>query len=155
MERFKWLHIAEGSGLLKSAWIDTVVRAVHKGKVTPVVLKTYPPGEWVSASPTMLRKGYGICVFASEKTALSFYDNSLEPTIEGARQEAKPNSYSLWLVETEDEIQPPRWQMSFADFFRYSPKRHFIETYMKWPWGTIMAKRVKLLTEVQVEVPRW
>lgn len=127
-------------GDLMSVWIKAKIvpdwLRFGKKRVSRLLLKTYSTDKWTEASPSMLKPGYGLCVFSSHKCATDFRDEHFWM----AR-----NCIEVWEAEVEDTFDPPDRQLNL------SPGAWGTFTTsggLSFPMGTMMCKRAKLIEKV-------
>lgn len=89
---------------------------------------TYKIGEFVEAPDWLAKQGYHLCVFDTEKNAK---DMNM--------------SFPIFLAVAEDRVSLPPLLMS--DFLEMGEMEPFSD--IKWPTGTLMFKRVKLIRRVR------
>ena len=96
----------------------------------------YRPDEWTEAPVWLARKGYHLTAFARLRDAVSFAAGAL--------------NHQIWEAEAEDFVPLP------PSLDNFELCRRKIIPVGPWPKGTVMARRIKLVRQInEEEVRKW
>jgi len=126
-------------GDLMSVWIRAKIVpnwvSFGKKRVSRLLLKSYSTEKWTEASPSMLKRGYGLCVFPNRDYANTFRAN---------HNWMCRGRIEVWEAQVESIFRPPYHQLDLQ------PDRwgKFRVMSGAFPRGTVMCKRARLIRKV-------